>query len=80
MANMILLLSETVRRIEAQFRLLFFRANVRKCFKWGNMGAITDSIQANKDLSLASSMIILLQVRSVYLLCHPHEHGFLFRV
>ena len=27
--NMIVLLSETVNRLEAQFRLLFFRANVR---------------------------------------------------
>ena len=37
--------------------------------------AITDSIQANKGRCLVSSMIILLQLASVYLLCHQHEHG-----
>ena len=67
MANMIVLLPETVSRLEAQFRLLFFRVNVRQCFKWGDRVAITDSIQANKGPCLVSSMIILLQLRSVYL-------------
>ena len=58
-------------RLEAQFRLLYsFRANVRKCFKLANMVAITDSIQADKGLYLVSSMIMLLQLTSVYLLCH----------
>ena len=85
MANMIVLLPETESRLEAQFRLLFvFLANVRQCFKWGNRVAITDSIPANKGLCLVSSMIILLQLMSVYLLCHQHEHGntlgLLFRV
>ena len=37
--------------------------------------AITDSIQADTGLFLVSSMIILLQLTSVYLLCHQHEHG-----
>ena len=37
--------------------------------------AITDSIQAKKGLCLVSLMIILLQLTSVYLLCHQHEHG-----
>ena len=37
--------------------------------------AITESIQANKGLCLVSLMIILLQLTSVYLLCHQHENG-----
>ena len=42
--------------------------------------AITDSVQANKGLCLVSSMIILLQLKSVYLLCHQHENGRHFRI
>ena len=76
---MIVLLSETVSRLEAQFWLLFFfffffffwggggLADVRQCFKWGNRSAITDSIQVNKGLCLVSAMIILLQLTSVCL-------------
>ena len=70
---MIVSLSETASRLEAQFWLLFFQAIVRQCFKWDNSVAITDSIQANKCLCLVSSMIILLQLKFVYLLCE-HEH------
>ena len=36
---------------------------------------IPDSIQTNKGLCLGSSMIILLHLKSVYLLCHQHTHG-----
>ena len=41
----------------------------------GNRVAITGSIQANMGLCLVSSIIILLQLTSVYLLCHQHEQG-----
>ena len=71
MANVIVVLSETVSRLEAQFRLLFLQANVRQCFKW----EITDCIKANLGLCLVSSMIILLQLTYVYLLCHQYEPG-----
>ena len=55
--------------LKAWFAGVFFRANVRQCFKWGNTVAISDMIQANKGLCLVSSMIVLLQLMSVYLLC-----------
>ena len=42
---------------------------------FGNRVAINDSIQANYGLCLVSSMIIFLQLTSVNLLCHQHEHG-----
>ena len=61
---MIVLLPETVSRLEAQFRFRFFLSKCKTMFfKWGNMVAITDSIQANTGLFLVSSMIILLQLR-----------------
>ena len=72
---MIVLLSETVSRLEAQFRLLFFRANERMFLNLDNRVAITDRIQANYVLSLVSSMIILLRLTSVYPLCHQQYHG-----
>ena len=58
-----------------------FVANVRHCFQnWGNRVTITNSIQANKGLCLVSPMIILLQLTSVCLLCHRHEHGIHFGI
>ena len=72
MANSIVLLSETVIRLEAQFWLLFLRANEDNVSTCGNMVVIFDSIQTNKGLCLVSSMIILLQLTSVHLLCHQH--------
>ena len=76
MTNTIVLLSETVSRLEAQIRFRFFSKCKTLLFKWSNIVAITDSIQADTGLFLVSSMIIfLLQLTSVYLLCHQHEHG-----
>ena len=79
MANMIVVLSETVSRLQAQFRLPFFE-QMRDNFKWGYRVAITDSIQANKGVCLVSSIIILLQFTSVYVLCHQLEHGRHFEI
>ena len=67
---MIVLLSETLRRLDAHIRLLFFRADERMFLNRGSRLAITVRRQANKSLCLVSSMIILLQLRYVYSLCY----------